>query len=262
MFGKNFFSKNLYTSLFDRRCYYFYGEVLDMNVTKYTNQVFEQNVEITAGSPIFENCVFEKGVRVQGDNKDCFLKGGYPSPVFRSCTFRQSEDYCVVLWHRAQGAFYDCQMVSKNYCVIRIDSAAHGLFYNCSINAFQTCGVAIMIAASGIFEKCCFNFEGDMGSAIYLDACDKEKTRFSKCSFFADGVLTKSCLCVCGHTAISFDECNFFYPKEAEFFGKYWRHDHQFNNCRFNRIFNDDSLNMNNCSFEPDAIKDDFQIGK
>ena len=237
-----------------------------MNVSKYTNQVFEQNVEITSGSPIFENCVFEKGVRVEGNNKDFFLKGEYPSPVFRSCTFRQSEDYCVVLMHRVQGAFYDCQMFSKNYCVIRIDIVAHGVFFNCSINASQTCGVSIMMA-SGMFENCRFNLFGNSGddwpvSAIYLDCCDKEKTRFSKCSFFADEVLKKSCLCVCGHTAISFDECNFFYPKEAEFFGKYWRHDHQFNNCRFNRIFKDDSLNMNNCSFEPNAIKEDFQIGK
>ena len=40
-----------------------------MRSEKYENQVFKEEVTILKGSPTFENCIFEKGVYIKGDNK-------------------------------------------------------------------------------------------------------------------------------------------------------------------------------------------------
>ena len=161
---------------------------------KNVNQVFKEGVKILDGSPVFENCVFEKGVCIKGDNKRHFLEGVVPHPVFKSCKFRsQGSEPSVALWSRAQGDFIDCQMSAENDVPVRIDTGSHGVFRDCSISYnSDRCGVAIMMAASGDFENCRFcNFGENKKFAkiepVYFDAHDKEKTRFSNCSFLANG---------------------------------------------------------------------------
>lgn len=155
---------------------------------KNINQVFKERVEILEGAPVFENCIFEKGVRIKGDNKRYFLEGFVPHPIFKSCTFRnQGSEPSVALWSRAQGDFSDCRMSAENYVPVRIDTGAHGVFHDCSISYnSDRCGVAIMMAASGDFENCRFCNFGKGGYAekkepVYFDGHDKEKTRFSNC---------------------------------------------------------------------------------
>ena len=157
---------------------------------KNVNQVFKERVEIQEGAPVFENCVFENGVYVKGDNKRYFLEGVAPHPVFKSCTFRsQGSEPSVALWSRARGDFSDCRMSAENYIPVRIDTGSHGVFRDCSISYnSDRCGVAIMIASSGDFENCRFCNFGERGSAtkiepVYFDALDKKKTRFENCSF-------------------------------------------------------------------------------
>lgn len=159
---------------------------------KYENQVFKEEVTILKGSPIFENCVFEKGVCIKGDNKRYFLEGVVPHPIFKSCMFRsQGSEPSVALWSRAQGDFSDCQMSAENDVPVRIDTGSHGVFRDCSISYnSDRCGVAIMMAASGDFENCrfCNSGEGEnvaKKEPVYFDGHDKEKTRFSNCLFTA-----------------------------------------------------------------------------
>ena len=157
---------------------------------KNVNQVFKERAEILEGAPIFENCIFEKGVCIKGDNKRRHLDGAAPHPVFKSCTFRsQGSEASVALWSRAQGDFSDCRMSAENYVPVRIDTGAHAVFHDCSIYyPAKSCGVAIMAAASGDFEKCRFCNSGESENVakkepVYFDAHDKEKTRFSNCLF-------------------------------------------------------------------------------
>ena len=157
---------------------------------KYENQVFAEKVEILEGTPSFENCVFKKGVYIEGNNKRLFLEGKAVRATFKSCTFRsQGSEPCVALWTRAQGEFNDCKMSSEEFVPVRIDTGSHGVFRDCSINyPEKKCGVAIMVGASGNFENCCFcNFQKSEDAAktepVYFDGHNKEKTRFTNCSF-------------------------------------------------------------------------------
>lgn len=157
---------------------------------KYENQFFAEKFEILEGTPSFENCVFEKGVCVKGDNKRSFLEGALVCATFRSCKFHsQGNEPSVSLWERAQGEFFDCKMSSENSVPVRIDTGSHGVFRNSSIGyPDKRSAVAIMIESSGDFENCCFCNFGE-GSAkkepICFDGNNKEKTRFSNCSFNA-----------------------------------------------------------------------------
>lgn len=161
---------------------------------KNVNQVFKERVEILEGAPVFENCVFENGVYIEGNNKRYFHEGVVPHPVFKSCMFRsQGSEPSVALWSRAQGDFSDCRMSAENNVPVRIDTGSHGVFRDCSISYnSDRCSVAIMIASSGDFENCrfCSLGEGEnivKRKPVYFDAHDKEKTRFENCSFFAAG---------------------------------------------------------------------------
>ena len=164
-----------------------------MFTKNYENQIFTEKVEVLEGFSTFENCIFEKGVYIKGDNKRHFLVGGVVRANFLSCIFRSKGDEpCVALWTRAQGEFVGCRMSAENYVSVRIDTGSHGVFRDCSIDyPAKRCGVAIMVAASGDFENCRFCHFGD-GSIkiepVYYDGHDKEKTRFENCFFSA-----KSC---------------------------------------------------------------------
>ena len=129
-----------------------------MLAEKYESQVFAEKVEILEGSPIFENCVFEKGVYIKGENKRFFLEGKAVCATFKSCKFHsQGNEPSVSLWERAQGEFFDCKMSSEDSVPVRIDTGSHGVFRNCSIgNPDKRSAVAIMIESSGDFENCCF----------------------------------------------------------------------------------------------------------
>ena len=157
---------------------------------KYKNQVFKERVEILEGAPVFENCVFEKGVYIQGDNKRYFLEGVVPHPVFKSCTFRsQGSEPSVALWSRAQGDFFDSLMSAEDYVPVRINMGSHGVFRSCDISYNpDRCGVAIIGGASGDFENCRFCNLGKCEDVVkrkpvYFDMHDKEKTRFENCTF-------------------------------------------------------------------------------
>ena len=163
---------------------------VNMLQEKNVNQVFKERIDILEGAPVFENCIFEKGVYIEGNNKRYFHEGVVPHPVFKSCKFRsQGSEHSVALWTRAQGDFIDCQMSAESYVPVRIDTGSHGVFRDCSVSYnSDRCGVAIMIAASGDFENCRFCNFGERGSAtkiepVYFDAHDKEKTRFENCLF-------------------------------------------------------------------------------
>lgn len=162
---------------------------MNMKTANYTNQFFKEKFEISEGSPIFENCIFEKGVEIKGNKKRYFTKGDETSPIFKSCTFRsQMSEPSVVLWEGAHGEFHDCSMSTEKYVSVRIDIGSHAVFRNCSISASHPCAVAIMIGSSGDFENCRFSIQENIERSIplepvYFDANNKEKTRFSNCSF-------------------------------------------------------------------------------
>jgi len=159
-----------------------------MRSKNYENQIFTEKVEVLEGTSTFENCFFEKGVYIKGDNKRHFLVGGVVRANFLSCIFRSKGDEpCVALWTRAQGEFVGCKMSSDDFVPVRIDTGAHGVFRDCSIDyPAKRCGVAIMVAASGDFGNCRFCRFGEDSAEVepvYFDAHDKEKTRFENCSF-------------------------------------------------------------------------------
>lgn len=162
---------------------------MNMEIANYTNQIFKEKVEISEGSPIFENCIFEKGVEVKGNTKRCFIKGDVTSPIFKSCKFlNQDNEPSVFLREGAHGEFHDCSMSTEKCVSIRIDVGSHAIFRNCSISASHPCAVAIMIESSGDFENCRFSIQENIERCIplepvYFDANNKEKTRFSNCSF-------------------------------------------------------------------------------
>lgn len=224
---------------------------MNMETAFFANQVFTEKVEISEGILTFENCVFEKGLCIKGDNRLYFLKGEGVHAIFKFCTFRsQDKKPCVMLCNRAHGEFYDCQMISENdaYYHIQfdtcfcIDIGSQGVFQRCSISYFGTCAGLIMIGSSGLFEDCCFrcvrNDEREFPVVpIYFDACDKDRTRFSKCLFWTNYDL-----------------------KEADSF--FLRHGSsvKIDNCRFNTMVGENPPSVKNCSFEPNASEDDFKI--
>jgi len=159
-----------------------------MRSKNYKNQIFTEKVEVLEGTLTFENCIFEKGVYIKGDNKRYFLVGEVVRVFFNSCAFySKGDDPCVTLWTRAQGEFVGCKMFSEDYVPVRIDTGSHGVFRDCSIDyPVKRCGVAIMGASSGEFENCRFCHFGEDPAKVepvYFDAHDKEKTRFENCSF-------------------------------------------------------------------------------
>ena len=161
-----------------------------MRSEKYENLVFKEEITILKGSPIFENCVFEKGVYIKGDNKRFFLEGKAVRVTFKSCKFHsQGNEPSVSLWERAQGEFFDCKMSSEDFVPVRIDTGSHGVFRNCSIGySDKRSAVAIMIESSGDFENCRFcciqkNADAAKIEPAYFDTHNKEKTRFTNCSF-------------------------------------------------------------------------------
>lgn len=167
-----------------------------MRSKNYENQIFTEKVEVLEGTSTFENCIFEKGVYIKGDNKRYFLVGEVVRAVFNSCAFHsKGDDPCVALWTRAQGEFVGCKMSSEDFVPVRIDTGAHGVFRDCSIDyPAKRCGVAIMIESSGDFENCCFYDFGEGPAKIepvYYDGHDKEKTRFLNCTF---ATINKECI--------------------------------------------------------------------
>ena len=200
--------------------------------TKYINYVFDEKIEIKTGSPIFENCIFEKGVVIQGSNKD---KERNPSPVFKFCTFYQFDAPSVYLDCRAQGEFYGCTVSSQRFLAVRIDIDSCGLFRDCTIRN----GVAILCESSGKFENCRFcGIEQDEVSVpkglVCLDANDGKNTFFSRCTFaVSEKEMPLDYSCVSGWGSLSFDKCSFFGPKEV-LFDKNRGVNHEFNDCKFN----------------------------
>ena len=119
--------------------------------------------------------------------------------------------------------------------------------------------------SSGTFEDCFFELK--MVDEIE-DWCLNpvivenyfEKVLFSKCSFIVSGKIKGTSSFDIGPGDVSFDGCNFFYPKDAPLVIGDSR-EAKFNCCRFNIEYEGVLQNTSNCSFEPNATRDEFEIG-
>lgn len=66
---------------------------------KYINQEFDDEVHITSENPIYENCIFNEGVFIEGN----------VYPIFISCSFYGYDSAGVQLLNGSQGFFYNCR---------------------------------------------------------------------------------------------------------------------------------------------------------
>lgn len=66
---------------------------------KYINQEFDDEVHITLENPIYENCIFNESVFIEGN----------VSPIFISCSFYGYDSAGVQLLNGSQGFFYNCR---------------------------------------------------------------------------------------------------------------------------------------------------------
>lgn len=66
---------------------------------KYTDQEFDDEVRITSENPIYENCIFNEGVFIEGN----------VYPIFISCSFYGYDSASVQLLNGSQGFFYNCR---------------------------------------------------------------------------------------------------------------------------------------------------------
>lgn len=66
---------------------------------KYINQKFDEEVHITLENPIYENCIFNEGVFIEGN----------VYPIFISCSFYGYDSAGVQLLNGSQGFFYNCR---------------------------------------------------------------------------------------------------------------------------------------------------------
>ena len=236
-----------------------------MRSEKYENQVFKEEITILKGSPTFENCVFEKGVYVKGNFRRKPFNGKGACPVFRSCTFFSKDlGRCVFLQNRARAEFLNCKMFSENFIPIEIYECSRGVFRNCSIGTLFPMMVSIEWSSAS-FEGCFFDLKllGEKVepcvNPVMVDNTFEEVV-FSKC-FFVTSVKIKGTISFdIGSGVVSFDRCNFFYPKETPLVLGDSRRT-EFNCCRFNIVFEGILHHTKNCSFEPDATIDDFKIG-
>lgn len=233
------------------------NEHLKFTTNQYHNQEFNEDVHISSENPIYVNCTFNNGVFIEGN----------VSPIFISCTFYGFESAGIRLLDGAQGYFFNCHMsYDETWYNILILNKSHGEFHNCFIGSTTSDGVGIIDESSGIFDSCRFENFWDAGDGmprgpIELKSNNEEKTHFSNCSFFATEEFKRECFCIRGNGKASFDNCNFFYQEKAYLFDKNEPYNHIFYNCRFNRMFPYILPNMKNCSFEPNATKDEFRIG-
>lgn len=233
------------------------NEHLKFTTNQYHNQEFNEDVHISSEDPIYVNCTFNNGVFIEGN----------VSPIFISCTFYGFESAGIRLLDGAQGYFFNCHMsYDETWYNILILNKSHGEFHNCFIGSTTSDGVGIIDGSSGKFVNCRFENFWDAGDGmprgpIELKSNNEEKTHFSNCSFFATEEFKRECFCIRGNGKASFDNCNFFYQEKAYLFDKNEPYNHIFYNCRFNRMFPYILPNMKNCSFEPNATKDEFRIG-
>lgn len=233
------------------------NEHLKFTTNKYHNQEFNEDVHISSENPIYVNCTFNNGVFIEGN----------VSPIFISCTFYGFESAGIRLLDGAQGYFSNCHMsYDETWYNILILNKSHGEFHNCFIGSTTSDGVGIIDESSGIFDSCRFENFRDAGDGmprgpLELKNNNSDKTHFSYCSFFATDEFKKECFCVRGNGEATFDNCNFFYQEGANLFDKNEPYHYEFYNCRFNRTFPYILPNMKNCSFEPNATKEDFKIG-
>lgn len=233
------------------------NEHLKFTTNQYHNQEFNEDVHISSENPIYVNCTFNNGVFIEGN----------VSPIFISCTFYGFESAGIRLLDGAQGYFFNCHMsYDETWYNILILNKSHGEFHNCFIGSTTSDGVGIIDGSSGKFVNCRFENFWDAGDGmprgpIELKSNNEEKTHFSNCSFFATEEFKRECFCIRGKGKASFDNCNFFYQEKAYLFDKNEPYNHIFYNCRFNRMFPYILPNMKNCSFEPNATKDEFRIG-
>ena len=233
------------------------NEHLKFTTNQYHNQEFNEDVHISSENPIYVNCTFNNGVFIEGN----------VSPIFISCTFYGFESAGIRLLDGAQGYFFNCHMsYDETWYNILILNKSHGEFHNCFIGSTTSDGVGIIDGSSGKFVNCRFENFWDAGDGmprgpIELKSNNEEKTHFSNCSFFATEEFKRECFCIRGNGKASFDNCNFFYQEKAYLFDKNEPYNHIFYNCRFNHTFPYISPNMKNCSFEPNATKDEFRIG-
>lgn len=233
------------------------NEHLKFTTNQYHNQEFNEDVHISSENPIYVNCTFNNGVFIEGN----------VSPIFISCSFYGFESAGIRLLDGAQGYFFNCHMsYDETWYNILILNKSHGEFHNCFIGSTTSDGVGIIDESSGIFDSCRFKNFWDAGDGmprgpIELKSNNEEKTHFSNCSFFATEEFKRECFCIRGNGKASFDNCNFFYQEKAYLFDKNEPYNHIFYNCRFNRMFPYILPNMKNCSFEPNATKDEFRIG-
>lgn len=233
------------------------NEHLKFTTNQYHNQEFNEDVHISSENPIYVNCTFNNGVFIEGN----------VSPIFIACTFYGFESAGIRLLDGAQGYFFNCHMsYDETWYNILILNKSHGEFHNCFIGSTTSDGVGIIDGSSGKFVNCRFENFWDAGDGmprgpIELKSNNEEKTHFSNCSFFATEEFKRECFCIRGNGKASFDNCNFFYQEKAYLFDKNEPYNHIFYNCRFNRMFPCILPNMKNCSFEPNATKDEFRIG-
>ena len=233
------------------------NEHLKFTTNKYHNQEFNEDVHISSENPIYVNCTFNNGVFIEGN----------VSPIFISCTFYGFESAGIRLLDGAQGYFSNCHMsYDETWYNILILNKSHGEFHNCFIGSTTSDGVGIIDESSGIFDSCRFENFRDAGDGmprgpLELKNNNSDKTHFSYCSFFATDEFKKECFCVRGNGEATFDNCNFFYQEGANLFDKNEPYHYEFYNCRFNRTFPYILPNMKNCSFEPNATKENFKIG-
>ena len=233
------------------------NEHLKFTTNQYHNQEFNEDVHISSENPIYVNCTFNNGVFIEGN----------VSPIFISCTFYGFESAGIRLLDGAQGYFFNCHMsYDETWYNILILNKSHGEFHNCFIGSTTSDGVGIIDESSGKFVNCRFENFWDAGDGmprgpIELKSNNEEKTHFSNCSFFATEEFKRECFCIRGNGKASFDNCNFFYQEKAYLFDKNEPYNHIFYNFRFNRMFPYILPNMKNCSFEPNATKDEFRIG-
>ena len=242
-----------------------------MRSEKYENQVFKEEVTILKGSPTFENCVFEKGVYVKGNFRRKLFNGKGACPVFRSCTFFSKDlGRCVFLQNRARAEFLNCKMFSENFIPIEIYGGSRGVFRNCSIGTLFPMMVFIE-GSSASFEGCFFDLkllDEKVEPCVKDEPCVNpvmvnntfEEVVFSKCFFVTSVKIKGTSSFDIGSGVVSFDRCNFFYPKETPLVLGDSRRT-EFNCCRFNIEFEGILHHTKNCSFEPDATIEDFKIG-
>lgn len=110
---------------------------------------YDEETHISMGTPIYENCIFNGGVVIDGSS----------SPIFISCIFDKRDGSSVVITDNATCLFHNCKITNKeSFPIVSINNRSYAIFRSCTIGSSYSNGIEILDGALGKFDNCKFKF--------------------------------------------------------------------------------------------------------